>query len=117
MSASMRRAGELLSERQFRLKGTHPSPSRRTPSARDSTVTTNGLSTRSRSSSVPDEMCSSAAVGRDGQFVPKVEGLVVRLDRGSSNLPGRIGKPRQRGAFVVLRGRAVLAGGNVGTGC
>jgi hypothetical protein len=32
----------------------------------------------------------SSAVGRDEQVARKVEGLVVRLDRGSSNLPGRI---------------------------
>jgi hypothetical protein len=35
-------------------------------------------------------MRASAAVGKDGQGRRKVEGLVVRLDRGSSNLPGRI---------------------------
>ena len=32
----------------------------------------------------------SAAIGKDGRGTRKVEGLVVRLDRGSSNLPGRI---------------------------
>ncbi len=35
-------------------------------------------------------MCVSTAVGRIGHPARKVEGLVVRLDRGSSNLPGRI---------------------------
>ena len=41
-------------------------------------------------------MGDSAAIGQPGQGLRKVEGLVVRLDRGSSNLPGRIGKPRKR---------------------
>jgi hypothetical protein len=56
---------------------------------RDNTVTTNALSIRFRSSIVTDEMGVSAAVGKDRQVGRKVEGLVVRLDRGSSNLPGR----------------------------
>ena len=43
----------------------------------------------------------SAAVGQDGQVARKFEGLVVRLDRGSSNLPGRMKKPRERG-FALL---------------
>ena len=80
-------------------------------------MTTNALSTRSRSSIVADGMCIQAAVGKDGQVARKVEGLVVRLDRGSSNLPGRIGKPRKRGVFCCLGTRAVLRGGNVGTRC
>ena len=46
-------------------------------------------------------MGNSAAVGKDEQVARKVEGLVVRLDRGSSNLPGRIGKPRKRRVFAV----------------
>jgi hypothetical protein len=68
---------------------------------RDNTVTTTALSSRSRSSIVPDEMCVSAAVGKDGQAARKVEGLVVRLDRGSSNLPGRIKGPAMAGLFSV----------------
>ena len=47
-------------------------------------------------------MCVSTAFGRIGQALGKVEGLVVRLDRGSSNLPGRIGKPRKCGVFRCL---------------
>ncbi len=43
------------------------------PGACDNTVTTNVLSTRSRSSNVPDGMCDSAAVGNDGQGTRKVE--------------------------------------------
>ncbi len=66
-----------------------PWPAYPRPMARDNTVTTNALSTRSRSSIIPDEMGVSAALGNDGQRLRKVEGLVVRLDRGSSNLPGR----------------------------
>jgi hypothetical protein len=57
---------------------------------RDNTVATNAASTTSRSSSRADQMCVSTALGRIGQVARKVEGLVVRLDRGSSNLPGRI---------------------------
>ena len=57
---------------------------------RDNTVTTNAQSTKSKSSSRADRMCVSAAFGRIWQSARKVEGLVVRLDRGSSNLPGRI---------------------------
>jgi hypothetical protein len=63
------------------------------PRPRDNTVTTNALSTTSRSSIVRDEMCVSAAIGTIEQVARKVEGLVVRLDRGSSNLPGRIFLP------------------------
>ena len=59
-------------------------------SARDNTVTTNALSTRSRSSTILDGMGFSVAVANNGHVLRKVEGLVVRLDRGSSNLPGRI---------------------------
>jgi len=81
---------------------------------RDNTVTTNALSTWSRSSTVLDGMRESVSVGRERQAVRKVEGLVTFTGRGSSNLPGRIGKPRKRGAFVVLRARAVLAVWNVG---
>jgi hypothetical protein len=36
----------------------------------------------------------STAIERIGQVARKVEGLVVRLDRGSSNLPGRIFETR-----------------------
>ena len=36
------------------------------PGVRDNAVTTNALSTGSRSSNVPDGMCDSAAVGKDG---------------------------------------------------
>jgi hypothetical protein len=57
---------------------------------RDNTVTTNAPSTRSRSSSRVEQMGVATAFGRNVQFMRKVEGLVVRLDRGSSNLPRRI---------------------------
>ena len=77
-------------------------------------MTTNAPSTRSRSSNSPDATCSSVAVGKGGQGKLKVEGLVVRLDRGSSNLPVRIGKPGKCGVSAVWT-RAVLRGGNVGT--
>jgi hypothetical protein len=79
------------------------------PGHRDNTVTTNALSTRSRSSIVPDEMGVSAAVLKDGQVARKVEGLVVRLDRGSSNLPGRI-FPSLRGFLNSPASRAETAG-------
>ena len=91
---------------------------------RDNTVTTNALSTTSRSSIVPDGICISAAVGKGGQGVRKVEGLVVRLDRGSSNLPGRIGRPRKHGVFCCLgttcrlwqweRGKSIVFGKLIG---
>ena len=58
--------------------------------SRDNTVTTTALSTRSSSSMIAYGMRDSAVGGQDCQSVRKVEGLVVRLDRGSSNLPGRI---------------------------
>ena len=51
-------------------------------------------------------MCVSTAFGRIGQVARKVEGLVVRLGRGSSNLPGRIGKPRKRGGAAAARHHA-----------
>jgi hypothetical protein len=41
----------------------------------DNTVTTNALSTSSRSSIVLDRMGATAAVGRIWQSAPKVEGL------------------------------------------
>jgi hypothetical protein len=84
---------------------------------RDNTVTTTVPSSQFRSSRRADQMCVSTAFGRIWHLASKVEGLVVRLDRGSSNLPGRIGKPRKRGVFCCLGARAVLAVGNVGTRC
>jgi hypothetical protein len=47
----------------------------RARSARDNTVTTNALSTRSRSSTILDGMGFSLAVGNNGQVLRKVEGL------------------------------------------
>jgi hypothetical protein len=70
---------------------------RRATASRDNTMTTKALRTRSRSSIVRDEMGVSAAIGKHGHGLRKVEGLVVRLDRGSSNLPGRI--PRRSQGF------------------
>jgi hypothetical protein len=49
----------------------------------DNTVTTNTLSTRPKSSTIPYAMFASAAVGRDGQGLGKVEGLVAMSCRES----------------------------------
>jgi hypothetical protein len=57
-------------------------------------------------------MSVSTAFGRIWQSTRKVEGLVVRLDRGSSNLPGRTERPANRRLSlssvtgVSLRGRS-----------
>src|SRR5688572_17290377 len=82
---------------------------------RDNTVATNAPSTTSRSSSRADQMYVSTPSGPIWQSARKVEGLVVRLDRGSSNLPGRIGKPRKCGVFCRQGTTCVLARGSVGS--
>jgi hypothetical protein len=70
---------------------------------RYNTVTTNALSTRSRSSSIRDGMCVSAALGKDGQDTRKVEGLVVRLDLGVRISLGALESPANAGFSTVCR--------------
>ena len=83
--------------------------------SRDNTVTTNVLSRRSGSSMIAEAMGVAATVGKDGQPLRKVEGLVVRLDRGSSNLPGRIKGPAYVGVLLVLYDRLRISRTLMGT--
>src|ERR671911_2889262 len=81
-----------MPEPYVQTRGRAPS---RDGSVRDNTLTTTGTSTRSTSSMRMDKRVGFRLV--DGmQSVRKVEGLVVRLDRGSSNLPGRISHVARR---------------------
>ena len=79
-------------------------PGRHSP--RDNTVTTNAVSTMSRSFARVAPTGVFIGSGSNGQATRKVEGLVVRLDRGSSNLPGRIKGPARAG-LSSLSARAV----------
>jgi hypothetical protein len=69
--------------------------------SRDSAVTTNAPSTRSKSSSRVDEMAASTAFGRIKHAARKVEGLVTFTGRGSSNPPGRTKAPARAGLSSV----------------
>jgi hypothetical protein len=67
-------------------------------------------------------MLVSTAFGRIGQVARKVEGLVLRLDRGSSNLPGRISHYRddvaaEDGTGTRNRSRVLVLGGAAHNGC
>ena len=95
---------DILRSRVIQEAVDHAAPRHRLPPP-DNTVTTNALSTRSRSSMIPDAMGALGAEGKDGQVARKVEGPVVRLDRGSSNLPGRTkGRARASLFFACRRG-------------
>jgi len=69
---------------------------------RDNTVTTNALSTKSRSSSRADQMCVPTAFGRICQIARKVEALWSVWTVGVGISLGAW-KSAQRAGFVVFR--------------